>query len=150
MWTSRILVISRPSLRKESNVNVAELDSRIAQLIDHFKSCNAGWVNMVNRDHILAALDLIEADDLAYEAEVLQEEGGLDADPEDIQESILNYYASLRDPSTFTESDLLLVWSDDLSMELEDFADHVVSEGVPEAAARKFVEIYNASMSGPA
>ena len=121
-----------------------DLDAQVAKLISHLKSSNAEWANMVNRDHVLAVLDLIEADDLAYEAETLQQEGELDADLEDIQESIFNFYSSLRNPSEFSADDLLLVWSEDLGLEIADFVDHVVSEGVSQSEARRFLELSDA------
>jgi hypothetical protein len=123
---------------------MADLDEQVANLISHLKSSNADWANMVNRDHVLAALDLIEAEDLVYEAEILQEEGDLDSDLEDIQESIFDFYASLRNPSEFSAEDLLLVWSEDLGLEIADFVDHVVSEGVPQSAASRFLELSDA------
>ena len=120
---------------------MANLDAEVAQLILHLKSSNAEWANMVSRDHVLAALDLIEADDLTYEAEILKEEGDLEADLGDIQESILEFYASLRSPSEFSADDLVLVWSEDLGLEKDDFVDHVLSEGVSQNAVDRFTEL---------
>ncbi len=120
---------------------MATLDAQVAKLITDLKSSNAEWANMVNRDHVLAALDLIEVDDLAYEAEILQEEGELEADLEEIQEAIFEFYATLRSPNEFNADDLLLVWSEDLGLELADFIDHVTSEGVPQSEVDRFMEL---------
>jgi hypothetical protein len=123
---------------------MANLDAQVAKLISHLKSSNAEWANMVNRDHVLAALDLIDAGDLAYEAGILQEEGELDADLEDIQESIFDFYSTIRNPSEFSAEDLQLVWTEDLGLEKADFVDHVVSEGVSQRAASRFLELSDA------
>ena len=123
---------------------MANLDAQVAKLISHLKSSNAEWANMVNRDHVLAALDLIDAGDLAYEAGILQEEGELDADLEDIQESIFDFYSTIRNPSEFSAEDLQLVWTEDLGLEKADFVAHVVSEGVSQSAASRFLGLSDA------
>ena len=120
------------------------LDERVAAWISTTKATNGAWSSMVNRDHVLAALGLIETDDLCHEAEILQStDEFLDADLEDLKEGILLYYTTLRHHREFTKSDLLEAWSEDVGLEKEAFAEIANQEGV----ARPEIEAFLAECS---
>jgi hypothetical protein len=101
-----------------------------------------GWAEINNQNHVLAAFDCLDANDLSYEVDILLlTDDFSDEDPDELAESLVEMYANLRNPSEFTSLDLISGWGDDSGGggTLEDFVYYARYSGVPNDSIASFL-----------